>query len=93
MSWWSRLFKRESEPIEMGPLYPQVRDAMSEVQAYARSHGGSIDLLGVDPQGDVRIRMGGACRGCPMSTITLKLGIEQRLRLLVPGIRNVVQTD
>lgn len=75
----------------MGPLYPQVKDAMYEVQAYARSHGGSIDLLGVNDEGEVRIRLSGTCKGCPMSSITIKLGVEQRLRMLVPGVKKVVQ--
>ena len=88
------LFRRKpSEPIEMGPLYPEVRDAMHEVQAYARSHGGNIELAGVSEQGEVRVRLSGTCRGCPMSAITLKLGVEQRLRILVPGVSRVVQLD
>jgi Fe-S cluster biogenesis protein NfuA len=88
------LFRRkQEEPIEMGPLYPQVKDAMYEVQAYARSHGGNIDLLGVNEEGEVKIRMRGTCKGCPMSAITMKLGVEQRLRTLVPGVQKVVQLD
>lgn len=88
------LFRRKpAEPIEMGPLYPEVRDAMYEVQAYARSHGGTIALMGVSQEGEVRVRLSGTCRGCPMSAITLKLGVEQRLRILVPGVTRVVQMD
>ena len=88
------LFKRrETPPIEAGPLYPEVRRVMGDVQSYARSHGGEIHLVGVSVEGDVTIRMTGACKGCPMSAITLKLGIEQQLRALVPGVRTVVQID
>jgi Fe-S cluster biogenesis protein NfuA len=88
-----RLFKRggSAEEVEQGPLYPQVKAAMKEVQAYARSHGGDIELLSVSEQGDVRIRFRGTCVGCPMSSVTLRLGIEERLRTLVPGVRKVVQ--
>ncbi len=75
----------------MGPLYPQVRSAMADVQAYARSHGGRIDLVSVSEDGDVTIRLNGSCSGCPMSDLTLKHGIEEQLRVVVPGIRNVVQ--
>jgi len=64
---------------------------MADVQAYARSHGGSIELLQVSEEGDVTIRMAGACRGCPMSSLTLKHGIEEQLRLLVPGVRKVIE--
>lgn len=80
-----------SDPAEHGPLYPQVKDAMREVQAYARSHGGNIDLVGVNENGDVKIRFRGTCVGCPMSSLTLKLGIEERLRILVPGVKKVIQ--
>jgi Fe-S cluster biogenesis protein NfuA len=86
------LFKRKpAEAVEMGPLFPEVRSAMGEVQAYARSHGGNIDLMGVSDEGDVKVRFSGTCNGCPMSSVTLKLGIEERLRTLVPGVRKVIQ--
>ena len=76
---------------EEGPLYPHVKSAMADVQAYARSHGGQIHLIAVTREGDVKIRLTGACDGCPMSDLTLKRGIEEQLRLVVPGVRNVVQ--
>lgn len=87
-----RLFrKRENRLGEMGPLYPLVRAAMLDVQAYARSHGGEIHLLGVSDDGDVTIKLTGACDGCPMSGLTLKHGIEEQLRALVPGVRRVFE--
>lgn len=85
--------KESEESVENGPLYPAVKDAMKDVQAYARSHGGTIDLLSVNEEGEVRIRMRGTCNGCPMSSITVRLGIEEKLRILVPGIRKVIQVD
>ena len=88
---FSRL-KREPEvapPEAHGPLYPAVRDALVEVQAYARSHGGHIELIGVNEDGEVRVRFRGACKGCPVADLTFKLGIEQQLKLLVPGVRRV----
>lgn len=94
MSLIRNLFKRKTaDPVEMGPLYPAVKEAMHEVQAYARSHGGHIDLLGVSEGGEVRIRMRGTCKGCPMSAITIRLGIEERLRVLVPGVKKVTQLN
>lgn len=89
------LFKRKEAdlPVEEGPLYPAVKEAMHEVQAYARSHGGHIDLLGVNEAGEVTIRLRGNCRGCPMSAVTIRLGIEERLRVIVPGVKKVIQLD
>lgn len=94
MKLWSRVFgRREAAPTESGPLYEAVRDAMTEVQAYARSHGGQIHLVGVSQAGDVTIRLTGTCNGCPLSDVTVKLGIERQLRLLVPGVGRVVQVQ
>jgi len=63
---------------------------MTDVQAYARSHGGQIELVSVSDEGDVTVRMTGTCKGCPMAGITLKLGIENQLKALVPGVRRVI---
>lgn len=86
------LFRRGAvAESEQGPLYPEVRDVMADVQAYARSHGGDIELVSVSAEGDVSIRMRGACRGCPMSALTIKHGIDEQLRRLVPGVRKVIE--
>lgn len=85
------LRRKKTEPSEHGPLYGAVREAMIDVQAYARSHGGEIELVDVNAEGDVSIRLKGACHGCPMSSLTLKHGIEEQLRILVPGVRRVVE--
>ncbi len=85
------LRRNEPKPSEMGPLFPQVKAAMENVQAYARSHGGEIHLIGVSEEGDVTIKLTGACRGCPMSGLTLKHGIEMQLKELVPGVRKISQ--
>lgn len=93
MTLLQKLFRNgePQDPESIGPLYASVKDAMQDVQAYARSHGGDIQLLSVNEEGDVKIKFRGTCVGCPMSAVTLKLGIEDRLRELVPGVRKVVQ--
>lgn len=86
------LFQRSRpEPESQGPLYGPVLSAIEGVQAYARSHGGEIELVGVSQEGDVKIRLRGSCRGCPMSGLTLKHGVEEQLRAVVPGVRQVEQ--
>ena len=91
MSFIDSLLRRNREPVEGGPLFAQVKAAMSDVQAYARSHGGRIQLLAVTDEGEVRIKLTGACDGCPLSNVTVKLGIETQLRALVPGVTRVTQ--
>ncbi len=86
-----RLFKRRFEPESQGPLFQEVHEAMKSVQAYAKSHGGAIELISVDTEGNVKIRFRGACAFCPMADITLKLGIEKQLRALVPGVGKIRQ--
>ena len=85
------LHRSRPEPETQGPLYGPVKDAIVSVQAYARSHGGEIELVGVNDSGDVTIRLRGACRGCPMSALTLKHGIEEQLRESVPGVGKIDQ--
>jgi Fe-S cluster biogenesis protein NfuA len=54
-------------------------------------HGGNVELVDVDPEtGKVSVRLQGACVGCPMSDLTLKAGIEETLREMVPGVTEVV---
>lgn len=91
MSILGRLLSRgKRDTIPQGPLYEQVRAAMRDVQAYARSHGGDIELKSVDDAGNVRVQFRGACAACPMSSVTLRLGVEERLRELVPGVRKIL---
>jgi Fe-S cluster biogenesis protein NfuA len=87
---FSRNRKPEAPPESSGPLFEAVRDAMAEVRSYAQSHGGNIELLSVTEAGVVTIRFAGACKGCPLSGITLKLGIEEQLRIRVPGVKKVL---
>ncbi len=86
-------FLRRPQPCEGegSPLFLQVKEAMKDVQAYARSHGGEIHLIGVTEAGEVKIKLTGACNGCPMSDLTLRHGIEGQLQQLVPGVHRVVQ--
>jgi Fe-S cluster biogenesis protein NfuA len=89
---FSSILRRKTvAQLRPGELYEEVLSAMSEVQDYAISHGGRIELVEVTDEGEVRIRFHGACRGCPLSGFTLKNGIEEQLRILVPMIQRVVQ--
>src|SRR5215213_887733 len=54
----------------------RILQALEEVRPYLQSHGGNVELLGVEG-GVARLRMQGSCSGCPSSTMTLKLAIEE----------------
>ena len=64
---------------------------MDAAKAYAQSHGGEIELKEVTDDGEVRVRLHGACRFCPIADVTLKLGVEEVLRRQVPGVRKVTR--
>jgi Fe-S cluster biogenesis protein NfuA len=66
----------------------QVKKALEELRPRLQADGGDIELLGVE-RGVVKVRLKGACAGCPMSTMTLKMGVEQYLKKKIPEIAKV----
>ena len=66
----------------------RVEEALEELRPRLQADGGDIELLGVD-HGVVKVRLKGACAGCPMSTMTLKMGVEQHLKKKIPEIVRV----
>ena len=77
-----------TEPDDLEALREQVEAALDTIRPAIAMDGGNVELLDIEA-GVVTLRMMGACGGCPMSTMTLKRGIEQRLREMVPGIERV----
>ncbi|MEA3339402.1 MAG: NifU family protein [Chloroflexota bacterium] len=72
-------------------MQEQVEKSLGSIRPSLQADGGDVELVGVDDEGVVSVRLTGACRGCPMSTMTLKMGIERTLRAQVPGIKSVVE--
>ncbi len=72
------------------PLYIAVKEILRDVQSYAYSHGGKIELLGVSAEGDVKIKFSGACSGCLLSSVTLKYGVEDQIRRHIPEVRKII---
>ena len=71
------------------PVDQRVRDALESVRPYLESHGGNVELLGVE-EGVARLRLEGSCSGCPSSTMTLKLAIEKAIHEAAPDVDEVV---
>ena len=67
----------------------QVEDALESVYPYFRSHGGKLEVLGVE-EGRVRVRLSGSCEGCPGTATTLKRVVEEALREGFPGFKELV---
>jgi Fe-S cluster biogenesis protein NfuA/nitrite reductase/ring-hydroxylating ferredoxin subunit len=74
------------------PVERRVVGALDEVRPYLESHGGGVELLGVAGE-QVRLRLFGSCSGCPSSTMTLKLAIENAIHKAAPEIEEVVAED
>ena len=71
-------------------LRDRVEAAIDEIRPALHMDGGDCEVVEVDePSGVVSIRLVGACGGCPMSTMTLKHGIERMVKERVPSIRQV----
>jgi Fe-S cluster biogenesis protein NfuA/nitrite reductase/ring-hydroxylating ferredoxin subunit len=62
--------------------------ALEEVRPYLQSHGGNVELLGVEG-GVARLRMQGSCNGCPSSAVTLKLAIEEAVQKAAPDLEGI----
>ena len=67
----------------------RVRQALEEVRPYLRSHGGNVELLGVD-EGVVRLRLVGSCHSCPSSAVTMRQTIEEAIVGKAPDVTAVV---
>jgi Fe-S cluster biogenesis protein NfuA len=71
-------------------LYDRVDRALDEIRPYIHSHAGDVNIVDVSPEGVVKLQMVGSCHGCPMSMLTLRLGIERILLEKVEGISKVI---
>ena len=68
----------------------RIEEILASIRPAIRADGGDIELVEFDEaDGVVKLRMLGACYACPMSMLTLKAGIEQRLRMKVPEVSTV----
>lgn len=67
-----------------------VQKAIEQIRPNLQMDGGDVELVGVSEDGIVKVKLLGACGGCPMSQMTLKMGIERYLKKEVPQIKEVV---
>lgn len=69
----------------------QVQEVLELIRPNLQADGGDVELVDVTDDGIVSVRLTGACGSCPMSTMTLKMGIERTLVERVEGVKEVVQ--
>lgn len=69
----------------------EVQKVLDQVRPGLQADGGDVELIDVTEDGIVKVRLQGACGCCPMSTMTLKMGIEKAIKEKIPAIKEVVQ--
>lgn len=78
-----------TDPNADPELRDQIEDALDTIRPYLMADGGSVRLLNITSDYVVELELLGACGSCPMSTMTLRAGIEQALKRSVPKIKRV----
>jgi Fe-S cluster biogenesis protein NfuA len=68
----------------------RIREVLEQIKPALRADGGDLELVEVTEDGVVKVKLLGACGHCPMSTMTLKMGIEKRLKEQVPDVKEVL---
>lgn len=73
------------------PLFQRVEQVINRIRPAVQSDGGDLELVDVTAEGIVKIRLHGACVGCPSSRMTLQMGVERNVRERVPEVVAVQQ--
>lgn len=77
-------------PMDLS-MAEKIEEVLAKIRPALRMDGGGIEFVGFDETtGVVQVKMQGACVGCPMSQITLKMGVEAALRDAIPSIAEVI---
>ena len=71
-------------------MLKEVKEVLDMIRPALQADGGDVELIEVTDDGVVKVKLVGACGHCPMSTMTLKMGIERTLMEKVPGVKEVI---
>ena len=71
----------------------QVAEVIETIRPALQNDGGDIELVGIDEDNTVRVRLQGACRGCPGAAMTLKMGVERMLKEKLPDVKEVIAVE
>ena len=75
---------------EKPTLRTQVETAIQQIRPSLQADGGDISLIAVSEDGEVSVKLQGACAGCPMSQMTLTHGVEKHLKNVIPEVTSVI---
>ncbi len=68
----------------------KVKEVLETVRSALQSHGGDVQLVGTESDNTVKVRLQGACQGCPGAMMTMRMGIERILKERVPEVKKVI---
>ena len=71
----------------------KVKEVIESVRPALQAHGGDIELAGTDDDNNVKVRLQGACQGCPGAQMTMQAGVERILKETVPEVKEVIAVD
>jgi len=74
-------------------FFDKVQEIIGQIRPALQSHGGDIELVSVEEDKTVKVRLRGACSGCPGARATLKNGAEATLKEQLPDVKEVVAVD
>ena len=78
-----------SDLTHQNKLYAEVKAALDKIRPYLEADGGDVKIVEITDENVVMIELLGACGSCPMSTMTLKAGVEEIIKREVPEIKSV----
>ncbi len=101
VQWQKRKRRHQLEKIKMCDtcgcgqkgFESKVTEVIDSIRPMLQNDGGDIELVGVEADHTVRVRLQGACRGCPGAKMTLKMGVERLLKQRVPEVKEVIAVD
>ena len=71
----------------------KVAEVIESIRPMLQNDGGDIELVGCDEDKTVRVRLQGACKGCPGAAMTLKMGVERMLKQNIDEVKEVIAVD
>jgi Fe-S cluster biogenesis protein NfuA len=74
-------------------ILQNINFALNEVRPYLKADGGDVELIDLTSDNTVKVKLSGACDGCPFSIMTLKAGIEQAIRKKFPEMKELVAVE
>ena len=75
--------------VEAAALNEKIESALDQIRPYLQADGGDVSFVEITPDNVMRIKLLGACKSCSMSAMTMKAGIEETLKKVLPDIKAV----